>query len=166
MTIKIKNDMKIDGKDKDILRELQEDGRQTYRDLSKKLRLPESTIRKRVNRLERSGIIKGYHATIDPDIVGQSAVAFALIKVKQGPRGKNKKGAIPSAMKGLTKYDEVQEVYSLAGDYDIMIKIRGKNEKELGDWLMGEFWKIPTIDRSSSLITFRCEKNTQKIKLE
>jgi len=158
--------LKFDNKDLSILKELQKDSSQNHNLLAKKLGLPLTTLIRRIRQLEKNNVIKQYTAVLNPDFLEQSAVAFALIKVQQQPLGKNKEGAIPDIMKKLAEHDEVQEVFSLAGDYDIIAKIRAKNQKELGNWLMRDFWKVPGISGSSSLITFNCGKETLKLKME
>ena len=122
--------MKLDPLDKEILRELQKDAKQSSKKLGKKFGKPQTTIVNRIKRLENMGIIKGYAAIIDAEKIGLGATAFSLIKVKQGPIDvKAGKGAILEATKNFAKYEEVNEVYALAGDYDILLKIHGESEK-------------------------------------
>lgn len=60
----------IDETDGHILNALQKDARATYTDLAKLTNRAESTIRERIQRLEREGVIRGYAANIDPASVG------------------------------------------------------------------------------------------------
>lgn len=166
MVTKTEPKLNLDEKDRAILKELQDNCRQTFKEISKKIKLPETTVKRRIGQLEKERLIKGYNAILDSDVLGQSAVAFALIKVNQQPLKKGSGGSIPEIMKELSKHDEIQELYSLAGDYDILAKIRARNQKELGEWLMGDFWKVPGMGSSSTLITFSCGKETLKIKVD
>jgi len=80
MPKKSDKELKLDDKDIKLLDELQKDGRQSYRDLSKKLKIPESTVRKRINRLEKEKVIKKYQAVLDPKKVGKTVAAFFILK--------------------------------------------------------------------------------------
>ena len=60
----------VDEKDLRIIEILQKDARTTYTEIAKRLRVSESTIRKRVKQLEDDGIIKGYTINVDPTKLG------------------------------------------------------------------------------------------------
>lgn len=64
-------DGKLDSVDRSILYYLQQDARRTSSsDIAAKLDLSSSTVRTRLNKLEESGIIRGYHIDIDYDLAG------------------------------------------------------------------------------------------------
>lgn len=64
-------DGELDSVDKSILYYLQQDARRTSsNDIAEKLNLSSSTVRTRLNKLEESGIIRGYHIDIDYDLAG------------------------------------------------------------------------------------------------
>src|SRR3954467_5846000 len=60
----------VEDLDRQILRLLAEDGRRSYTDLAKETGLSVSAVHQRVRRLEKRGVLRGYHAAIDPDEVG------------------------------------------------------------------------------------------------
>ena len=64
-------DIELDSVDKSILYYLQQDARRTSsNDIAEKLDLSSSTVRTRLNKLEESGIVRGYHVDIDYDLAG------------------------------------------------------------------------------------------------
>lgn len=62
--------VKLDRVDRQILADLQADGRITNVDLARRAGISAPPCLRRVRALEESGIIKGYHATIDPGALG------------------------------------------------------------------------------------------------
>tara|TARA_Y100000034_G_scaffold33094_1_gene40602 strand:+ start:461 stop:946 length:486 start_codon:yes stop_codon:yes gene_type:complete len=114
---KTKTEVKLDEKDKLILKELQQDCKQTFKELAKKLKLPETTVKRRVKRLEKEGVIKGYHAVLDPRKAGKTVAAFFYIQGQRTPDYSIKE----MGMK-LTKMPCVQEVYAVVGEKDFLIK--------------------------------------------
>src|SRR5262245_5883176 len=62
--------LRIDAIDRKILAELQLDGRVTLTDLAERIPLSVSRCQRRVRELERTGVIRGYHALVDPAALG------------------------------------------------------------------------------------------------
>ena len=74
----------FDEKDWDILRELQRDAKQDYKQISKKTGIPVTTISRRVKRLERDRVIKR-KILINPEKAEQEASAIVLLRIHQFP---------------------------------------------------------------------------------
>src|ERR1700761_1771487 len=70
----------MDNRDKEILRSLQADGRQTNAALAKQVHLAEAPTWRRVKALEDEGIIRGYRADLEPVRLGYAVVAFVNIR--------------------------------------------------------------------------------------
>lgn len=66
--------MKVDDIDLEIIDNLQEDGRMSFRALGKKLGVPHTTVFTRVQRLKRKGVIKRFSAILHPHDVGQIGI--------------------------------------------------------------------------------------------
>lgn len=73
--------MNVDPIDRMIIGLLRQDGRATKRRLAETLGLPESTVRDRVRALEAGGMIRGYHARVDPSKLGVGLVAWVFVDV-------------------------------------------------------------------------------------
>src|ERR1700761_8750098 len=69
----------LDGIDRQILAELQADGRMTNVELSQRVKISAPPCLRRVRRLEESGVIRGYHADTDPQALGWEIVFFAIV---------------------------------------------------------------------------------------
>ncbi|HKV68425.1 MAG TPA: Lrp/AsnC family transcriptional regulator, partial [Gaiellales bacterium] len=77
-----------DGIDRRILSELSADGRMSLAELGRRVSLSPPAVAERVARLERSGVITGYHAAIDPRALGYQLTAIVRVKpsARQLPR--------------------------------------------------------------------------------
>ena len=157
--------MNLDKTDTQILAELQNNCRQSSYELSKKLKIPKSTIHRRVSKYERQGIILRYSAVLNPELVGQTGTALCLVKLeKQFPA---KKGELPIKYVSdkLAEFEEIQEVHAIAGDIDIIFKVKGKNEKDVGNWIMTKLQEIPHLRSVSTNIVYYTSKDTLNLKI-
>jgi Lrp/AsnC family transcriptional regulator for asnA, asnC and gidA len=113
----------IDELDRKILGLLQENGRLTFTEIAQKLRLSESTIRKRVQALQERGVIKKFNVEIDPAKIGLNTVAIVGIDVDP-----------PKLLEVAQKLCELKEIRCVAtstGDHMIMTEIWTKDGREL-----------------------------------
>jgi Lrp/AsnC family leucine-responsive transcriptional regulator len=76
--------MTVDPTDWHLLDELQKDGRASYADLARAVAMSPSAVAERVRRLEESGVVAGYRATIDPSRVGLDVMAFVRLRYPTG----------------------------------------------------------------------------------
>jgi Lrp/AsnC family leucine-responsive transcriptional regulator len=74
----------VDKTDWLLLEELQKDGRISYADLARLVAMSPSAVAERVRRLEEAGVIRGYRATVDPERVGLSVMAFVRLRYPTG----------------------------------------------------------------------------------
>jgi Lrp/AsnC family leucine-responsive transcriptional regulator len=77
-------DIALDRTDWRLLAELQQDGRATYADLARAVAMSPSAVAERVRRLEEAGVISGYRATVDPERVGLTVMAFVRLRYPTG----------------------------------------------------------------------------------
>ena len=77
-------DPTIDRTDWRLLAELQRDGRASYADLARVVAMSPSAVAERVRRLEEAGVISGYRATVDPEMVGLRVMAFVRLRYPTG----------------------------------------------------------------------------------
>ena len=73
-----------DGTNRRILEELQSDGRLSFAELGRRVGLSPPSVAERVARLERDGVISGYHARVDPRALGYAL--GVVIRVRPAPR--------------------------------------------------------------------------------
>jgi len=156
--------MNLDDTDTKILNELQQDCRQSAYELAKKLKIPKSTIQRRVKKYEKEGIINETSLILKPKKVGFASTSIVMMKISQF---KLKNGQLPLRYIAdkLAKFEEIQEVHSLAGEFDIMCKVRGKDQESLSEWIFEKLPNVDGIDRITTFNVFYTAKETQKLRL-
>jgi DNA-binding Lrp family transcriptional regulator len=108
-----------------ILRELQKNGRATYLELKKKLGVEDTTIRKRIKRMEREGIIEGYTVEINPEALGYTITSF--IGIKSEPN------LTEFVARKVSELEGVIDAAVSTGPYDIVLNVVCKDVIGLGN---------------------------------
>ena len=103
--------------DREIVRLLARDGRMSYTDLARATGLSTSAVHQRVRRLEQRGVIRGYAARVDPDLLGLPLTAFVSVK----PIDPAEPDDVPERLTGLAA---IEACYSVAGDESYILKVR------------------------------------------
>jgi len=148
--------MKIDAGDRRALERLTRDGRVTWAELAKALRLSAAAAAQRVRRLERAGVIRGYCALVDPEAVGQSLAAFlgvTLATHKQ--RGR--------FLKRVASLDAVLECHHVTGEFDYLLKVRCAGTSELEALVNDELKGKGGVASSRTLIVLSTAKESPRI---
>lgn len=122
--------MKIDGKDKNILYELDINSRQSLQSIGRKVGLHKNVVLHRIRRLEEKGIIKNYFTVIDPSKLGYRSYRFNLLFQNTNDE------IIADIIEHFVKYRNTWWVVSTKGIYDFSTAIWVKNIKEFQ-----QFWK-------------------------
>lgn len=105
----------LDKIDKKILSILQEDSRRSFVDLAKDLDLSETAMRNRVKKLVDRGVIKKFTLQLDQDRIGKSVSSIICVRIG-GEVG-------PIAASGLMDIEAITEIYTVTGEYDLILKI-------------------------------------------
>ena len=138
---------KLDRIDRMILDILQNEGRIAISELASRVSLSTTPCSERVKRLEREGIIMGYHARLNPKHLDRNLLVFLEISLSA------KSGDVfEQVAKDLMEIPEVQECHLISGDFDYLFKARLKEmsayRRLLGDLLK----KLPSSASSHSYI--------------
>ena len=152
--------MKIDEKDKQLLTLLQKNCKLSLRELSQITEMRETTIFARIKRLENAGIIKEYRAILDPKAIGKNVLAFVLIKYDPSAGIKQREVA-----EKIANLPEIQEVHIIAGDWDMIAKVREKDVESLGKAVLDKIREIKGVKETVSLIVFESIKETTFLNL-
>ena len=138
---------KLDRIDHQILEILQKDGRIAISELASRVNLSTTPCSERVKRLERDGIIMGYYARLNPEMLERNLLVFLEIKLSA------KSGDVfDQVARNLTEIPEVLECHLISGDFDYLVKARLKEmsayRRLLGDLLK----KLPASASSHSYV--------------
>jgi Lrp/AsnC family transcriptional regulator, leucine-responsive regulatory protein len=107
----------VEDLDRQIVRLLAADGRRSYTDLAKDTGLSVSAVHQRVRRLEKRGVLRGYHADINPDEVDLALTAFVSIK----PIDPAAPDDAPDRLEHLAA---IEACHSVAGEESYILKVR------------------------------------------
>jgi len=114
----------MDGIDEELLGCLREDGRAPLSDLGKRVGLSAPAVKRRIDRLLESGVIKGFTAVVDESKLGYPLEAFTELRFA----GNTKVADIAGVARGLP---EVKAVFTLAGDPDAVVWMRVRDARHL-----------------------------------
>jgi Lrp/AsnC family transcriptional regulator for asnA, asnC and gidA len=135
---------KLDSLDRMILHVLQEDGRASYSEIARRLKVPESTVRLRVKKLLERGVIRKFAALINPFKAGYSIVAFIAVDVEPS--------RVKKAAEELSKLPEVDVLGIATGAHDILMQVTVKDLQELESFLIEKLGSIEGIRSTETSI--------------
>lgn len=144
---------KLDRIDRQILRDLQEDGRTTNVELAKRAGISAPPCLRRVRALEEAKVIRGYHADIDPEELGFGVTVFALVGLQSQAEPDLR------AFEQLTLgWDEVRETHMLAGETDFLLKIVATDWDSYQRFLTTRLTAAPNVAHVRSALAIRAAK--------
>ncbi|CAM3763326.1 winged helix-turn-helix transcriptional regulator [Bordetella tumulicola] len=145
----------LDRIDLKILDILQRDGRISITDLAERISLSATPCSERVKRLEREGVITGYHARVDPAALGRNLLVFLEIKLSA------KSGDVFDKVKQELLYvPEVMECHLVSGDFDYLVKARLTEMNEYRRLLGAILKRLPASAESRSYVVMEEIKET------
>ena len=138
---------KLDRIDRMILDILQKNGRIAISELAAKVKLSTTPCAERVKRLERDGIIMGYYARLNPELVDKRLLVFLEIKLSA------KSGDVfEQVARDLSEIPEVLECHLISGDFDYLVKARLKEMSAYRKLLGNILKKLPASASSHSYV--------------
>ena len=145
----------LDDLDRGILRILQENARQTYTEIGRRMNLAHSTIYDRIKRMEEHGVIRKYCVMIDPKKSGIKLLT-AIVTVFTNPKESEK------VAEQLAKQEQVVEVFtSLSEELLIIAKIVAEDQEKLHSFLAQFVAPLPGVLRiRTSIITRKYKEET------
>lgn len=120
----IPNMVQLDTVDRAILLELQQESRLSYAEIGARVGLSPAAVHDRVKKLERKGVIKAYKIQVDPEALGLKLTAFVAIRLENNFTGMDIQPA-------LERFGEIEEMHSVAGETDALLKVRTSDTKAL-----------------------------------
>jgi Lrp/AsnC family leucine-responsive transcriptional regulator len=157
---------KLDQKDLAILALIQKDCKLTARQIAKKINSPITTVFAKVKRMEELGIIREYRAILDSRKLDSNTTAFILASVSY--RTEKNEQVIPQReiAKEISKFQEVQEVHIITGDWDLLIKIKAENVDTAGKFVIDKLRLVKGIEKTLTCMVFETCKETTEIPIK
>ena len=145
----------MDEIDRGIMEILMQNSRATYKDISEKIGISEVAVHKRIKKLK--GMIKAFTILVDQKILGKGNTAVLLLRCEVG-----KTREIAERLKEI---EDICEVYTTVGEYDIIAKIRTKNTESLKQLVEKKISMISGINELRASIVFECFKENVNLVL-
>jgi DNA-binding Lrp family transcriptional regulator len=140
----------MDEIDRDILAQLQQDGRQTITELAERVRLSVSRCQRRVRELERTGVISGYHATLNAAAVGLGFQVLVFVHLRQGDREN-----LAAFDNGLAAIPQVIHAERLFGTPDYLLRVVTTDLDAYQQLFEDKLATLPNVDRLESTIVMK-----------
>ena len=146
--------------DKKLINLLQQDSKQTTKQLSLQLNLSVTAIYERVKKLENQKVIEKYVAIINKNKIEKSFLVFCHIKLIQ-----HSKEYLNTFEYEILKLEEVSECFHVSGDYDYILKIYVKDMDAYRNFVVTKLTAIKHIGSTHSTFAIEQVKNTTAIQL-
>ncbi|MBL4663194.1 MAG: Lrp/AsnC family transcriptional regulator [Flavobacteriaceae bacterium] len=152
--------MSLDRIDKELLAQLQQDSKQTNKELSLKLNLSVTAVFERIKKLERNGVIRKYVALVDSEKVNLGVLVFCHVKLE-----KHAKSAITHFEAEVKKLSEVLECFHMSGEYDYLLKVIVEDMDHFRKFMVDKLTTLQYIGSTQSSFAISEVKNTTEITL-
>ncbi len=150
-----KRKVELDPLNVHLINVLQKDGRASFREISRKLKVSDATIRDRVNKLLKSGVIEEITAIVNPQKVGKEEISFIILEVE------------PSELtKVLSKLKEMPEVKFLcetAGKENALLMVFSEDRETLKEFINQKITTLPATKVTQVLSVTNFEKKDLKV---
>jgi DNA-binding Lrp family transcriptional regulator len=142
--------IRLDRVDREILLQLQRDGRLTNVELARRVGLTPPPCLRRVKRLEDAGVITGYRARVDPAAVGRGLEVFVDVDINA-----NDLATVREFEATATAYDEVIELRRMFGHPDYFLRIAVADHAAYEAFLTGKLIGMPGVLHVTSHLTMK-----------
>lgn len=142
-------DARLDQKDHVILDALKKDARKTIAELSHALGIPRATVHERITKLRRLGIIKRFTIEQDYQKTGLPTLSFVFASCDRNSNLDHSQIASK-----LSEIPGIYGVYIISGEWDLLIKVRGKNIEDIGMQIVEKIRKSPGIFKTHTVSCF------------
>lgn len=137
----------LDSLDVKILQLLSDNARKPYLEVARETGVSGAAIHQRVAKLQQMGVIKGSETLISPESIGFDTCAYLGVYVKD-PQ------TFDTLLEKLKLIPEVVECHLTTGQYDMLIKVYAKNNKDLYDIIHTKFHSL-NLGRTETIISFK-----------
>jgi DNA-binding Lrp family transcriptional regulator len=144
-----------------LLALLQADGRLALQDLAGRVGLSASQCSRRRARLESTGLIAGYHARLDPHLLGLDVTAFVQVTLTRHSPDNAR-----HFREMVARTPAIQQAYTVTGDADYMLKVVARDLRSLGAFVNDVLLPHPSVAQVKSMIALEGLKDTPDLPLD
>jgi len=139
----------LDRIDRVILGELQNDARLSNKELAAKAGLAPSSCLERVRRLRETGVLRGFHADVDPAALGIGIEAIIAVRIRQHSRAMN-----DAFRAHMIERPEVIATQHIAGQNDYMIHVAVRDVEHLRNFTLDELTTREEVEHVETALVF------------
>lgn len=150
----------LDRTDRNILRQLQAEGRISNTELARRVNLSPTPCSERVKLLERQGFIQSYRAQLNPKLLKLELLIFVEISLLR--TSPDVFAEFSSAVQALP---EILECHLVSGDFDYLIKARVADMKAYRELLGETLLTLPGVSDSKTYVVMEEIKENQPLPL-
>jgi Lrp/AsnC family leucine-responsive transcriptional regulator len=158
--------VKLDEKDLAILALIQENSKLTAKQIAKKIDAPITTVFAKTKRMEELGVIREYRAILAPKKLESGTAAFILASVSYRAKADDVPISQRIVAEEIAKFPEVQEVYIITGDWDLLVKLRAESVDAVGKFVVDKLRLIKGLEKTLTCMVFETVKETTTINLQ
>ena len=151
----------MDKTDHKIIEILQCNGRISNIDLAQQVNLSPTPCLKRLRKLEQTGVISGYRATVDPTKIGVNISSLVLIRMNDHTRE-----SVNTFAKAVKKIPAITECYMATGRVDYIAKIYARDFKHYEEIIRDDIARLPNIMSMETLFIIGDNMQDNIIKLD
>jgi Lrp/AsnC family transcriptional regulator, leucine-responsive regulatory protein len=145
---------KLDDIDHRILRELSRDGRQSNLALADRVGLSPSACLRRVQALEREGVIRGYRAVLDPSRLGIGFVAYVTVGLSS-----HTKAAQEAFERAVARAPEVRECHNITGTVEYLLRVEAPDLAAYKHWHTDILGTLPQVRAITTFVVMGSPKD-------
>ncbi len=143
------NTPNIDATDGEILAELQADARRSNKAVAAATGIAPSTSLVRIRELEAAGVIRGYHADVDPKALGRHI--SALVSVRLSPKSER---LVEQFVDSLWALNEVAAITLLTGPVDLLVELSVRSIEDLRSLVLENIASFDGVSDEQTVIVF------------
>lgn len=144
----------IDAVDRQIIEQLQLNGRMTNAELAERVGIAPSTCVARVRSLVSRGVITGFTASVDPAVMGMTLQVLVSVTIRSGARQR-----ISEFSEELRALPEVLQLFFLGGVEDFIIHLAARDSDHVRDFVMEHLSAHPAVSSTRTSIVFSHHQN-------
>ena len=150
--------MKLDQIDRKVLEILQSNAKITNAQLSKEIGLSPAPTLERVKKLEQGGIIKSYHAQLDPEKVGLGVTTFVQVSLVG-----HRKAFTENFVAKINDIPEVTECHHVTGTGDFLLRVIAKDIASYQRLMLEKINEIEEVASTQSMVILSTFKDSKTL---
>jgi DNA-binding Lrp family transcriptional regulator len=140
--------------DRQILALLSNDARRSARSIAREIGMSPGAVSERVARLEEGGVIRGYHADIDPAALGYKLQVLIGLQTDQGPQ-------VSTIVDELLALPEIAAVNTVTGTWDLVVVAHVRDHHHLREVLLQSLWSMKGFRHSETLLVLDQQRSNR-----